>query len=840
MPRKSSMLGVLSAFAFITIVFAQQGGQDATAMSGCHPIADIIFLLDGSDSISDQEFAQQRDFVRRFVEMSGHVGPDSIRVGVAVVSSGIGDELPLSSNMSRDALLVGIQRLAQPQEGSRTDLGLVEMEQLFTAQGRRGVLRIGVVLTDGRAKFERATEGEAQVAKDGGVFLVAIGVGRLIKTVELEKIASTKNNAYNLEPLELSTRMLYETVQYLGAEACSGHFLVDQVNKPDPGTPHTASKAGSMVSEALTATVMDLPVAATPLVATTATGTKSTTNTETTSRLTPRPKRTRPTSMAMVTEALVQPSTRAPPITVETIQENELPFAKPSMAESHGNTLTQIQRLLIPDMATGPNENGFHVPAQTVEEALASLQRNVHPGTQPAQQTFADKVKDIAMQFMDNQIFGPPASERISMDAGRNRVYVEPALGVGQTQKVTSTTTRKPTPTTTPKIKAPINKTEFFITEQCSKGHFIDGISYTYVADSCTEFLQCSHDNGQVRVRRIRCPFETFFDDTKTVCQHYRKTSCWRDPCYDFTVHSYGHPDRCRSYWRCEGGMSVPTCCASGTVYTPEVGCTRNTSCEDTCMDFGSIDKMTATSQCKMLAIPEDPHFYFEWVAGMGWLVRRCALGSTFSQAQCTCRVTNEVISRSCRPEFYLDFKGSIKDMSGNNIYMGNTNVALDGDTGFFNGAAVLTLWRFSGMSFGDKVTITFRFRVSVTAPKGELMHLVSNCCHQCREEPKPSLDIAIIPGDRGGIAVFSITTREAGETFLFVPYKDTITGWNWLHFRYDGLTLSGAINQQSASRETIGRLEAKTEALIIGACGQKGTFNGFIDQFKFYMCNPR
>lgn len=47
--------------------------------------------------------------------------------------------------------------------------------------GRRGVMRIGVLLTDGRAKFERAAEAEAQVVKDAGVFLVAIGVGRLIK-----------------------------------------------------------------------------------------------------------------------------------------------------------------------------------------------------------------------------------------------------------------------------------------------------------------------------------------------------------------------------------------------------------------------------------------------------------------------------------------------------------------------------------------------------------------------------------------------------------------------------------------------------------------------------------
>lgn len=92
---------------------------------------DVIFLLDGSDSISDQEFLQQKEFLRRFVELSD-VGPESIRVGLAVVSSKIGDELPLSLNATKASFLVALDDISQPQEGSRTDLGLIEMEQLFS------------------------------------------------------------------------------------------------------------------------------------------------------------------------------------------------------------------------------------------------------------------------------------------------------------------------------------------------------------------------------------------------------------------------------------------------------------------------------------------------------------------------------------------------------------------------------------------------------------------------------------------------------------------------------------------------------------------------------------
>jgi len=101
---------------------------------GCRPTADVIFLLDGSDSISVAEFDQQREFIRRFVEKTD-VGPSTIRVGIAVISSSVGDVLPLSTNMTSDHVLLAVKSLSQPQEGSRTDVGLVEMEQLFALQG---------------------------------------------------------------------------------------------------------------------------------------------------------------------------------------------------------------------------------------------------------------------------------------------------------------------------------------------------------------------------------------------------------------------------------------------------------------------------------------------------------------------------------------------------------------------------------------------------------------------------------------------------------------------------------------------------------------------------------
>jgi hypothetical protein len=105
----------------------------------------VIFLLDGSDSISEQEFTQQLDFIKRFVQLSD-ISPESVRVGLTVVSSTIGDEFPLSLNSTKENLLQVLNTINQPQEGSRTDLGLVEMEQLFNRHGEKFNILIHITL----------------------------------------------------------------------------------------------------------------------------------------------------------------------------------------------------------------------------------------------------------------------------------------------------------------------------------------------------------------------------------------------------------------------------------------------------------------------------------------------------------------------------------------------------------------------------------------------------------------------------------------------------------------------------------------------------------------------
>ncbi|KAL4224173.1 hypothetical protein ACF0H5_017626 [Mactra antiquata] len=1002
------LLLTLQVSSFINPTLSQTLGLET-----CRPQADVIFLLDGSDSISDQEFLEQKQFVRRFIELSD-VGPDAIRVGLAVVSSKIGDELPLSLNATKAGLLTMLKTISQPQEGSRTDLGLIEMEQLFSTNSRRGVARIGVVITDGRAKYIKATEGEARVVKDAGIFLIAVGVGRLIKFSELEKIASTKSNAYNLDPLDLSTRYLAETVDFQGLESCTGNMLIDKLgiidqksapiagknpmsttdtkvntavapglagdvmentnfdlsafninNFPDPsvaqlnvenisasspnkvlglstsefnnvadqsvsltqntnplsiGLPNSAMDLSAAVMSNMAALsaalsndstnqmgvlpnnmadlLKNLPVAMQPKTTPIPVKepvivpdvVKTTQSTAPMNHMRPgnngmpelinfmglqmkpfagmgRFSAINPLSMGNQPHPPQPPPTTVPPTAPPTqpafVMTTYKPVAAPSTTQKPATIAPQVVATtqIPPDKLFNSlvqyNNDGSS-PTETSNLMIKNWMSSIIGNAMPSDST---RSIDTGPQLFDTsgvaahgdrngvgiQIPGTSVADSLAfLKAGMkpartveeitNPIYqMFDASHGSQTKRTTqSIVTTTVSPEETYK-----QRTILLLKEQCSKGTFVNGIAYIAKPGSCTEFLKCYQRLGDMQFDVVKCPFETFYDDQQFVCRHNTEQMCWNDPCADQNLASYSHEGNCRAHWSCNRGKSVPTCCPLGTSYIQGFGCGRNVTCTDTCMDFGDLRTRTMNSHCKLLGIEGDTTGYFEHVAGMGWVLRACARGSNFDPSHCSCTSQQHAAVETCTPELYLDFQGGIIDKSKNSLAMGIQNVDLDGGTGAFYGRSHLKLWRFSGMSLGQHVTISFRFRTSVMAQKGKLMHIVSNCCYGCTSEPKPSIDIALIPADQGGIAVFSTTTTEAGEMFLFVPFKDTFTGWNTLEYSYDGLQMKGTVNGKSAMKKMLGSIEAKSDPLLIGSCGIENAYDGFLDEFKFYMCNP-
>ena len=147
-----------------------------------------MFLIDGSDSISDDEFKKEKEIVINFIRDS-NVGPNNIRVGALVFSSDLGDSVPLTTPDKND-VINSVWTLAQPQDGSRLDLGINQLERMIYQHGRKHTPHIGVILTDGRSKYPDASAGESRAVQDVGIKILTVGVGRLIDEASLMGIAS--------------------------------------------------------------------------------------------------------------------------------------------------------------------------------------------------------------------------------------------------------------------------------------------------------------------------------------------------------------------------------------------------------------------------------------------------------------------------------------------------------------------------------------------------------------------------------------------------------------------------------------------------------------------------
>ncbi|XP_068188958.1 collagen alpha-1(XIV) chain-like isoform X2 [Antennarius striatus] len=117
--------------------------------------ADLVFLVDGSWSIGDDNFLK---IVRFLYSTSGaldRIGPDGTQVAIVQFSDDARTEFTLNSHDDKERLLDAINRIAYKGGNTKTGRAIQHVkENIFTVEGgvRRGVPKVLVVLTDGRSQ----------------------------------------------------------------------------------------------------------------------------------------------------------------------------------------------------------------------------------------------------------------------------------------------------------------------------------------------------------------------------------------------------------------------------------------------------------------------------------------------------------------------------------------------------------------------------------------------------------------------------------------------------------------------------------------------------------------
>ncbi|XP_012934979.2 cartilage matrix protein [Aplysia californica] len=172
--------------------------QETVTVCKQRPI-ELGIVLDSSSSISYKDFQKSIDFLQDFVSQYDiGDGRNDVRVSLITFGKGIyrQDAFDLTSYSTKDALMEAIAQVPH-RVGLYTSTGeaieYMSQTQLSMDVSRPWAKRISIVITDGNSQLWRQTRDASQAARDSGIDIYAVGVGR-VRREELLRIAGDEKN----------------------------------------------------------------------------------------------------------------------------------------------------------------------------------------------------------------------------------------------------------------------------------------------------------------------------------------------------------------------------------------------------------------------------------------------------------------------------------------------------------------------------------------------------------------------------------------------------------------------------------------------------------------------
>ncbi|XP_050408316.1 collagen alpha-1(XII) chain isoform X5 [Patella vulgata] len=166
--------------------------------------ADVVFLLDASNSIWGPDFKKQLEFVQNIVSMF-NIGENYTQVGMATFNRHTDLQFHLNTYHKKEDLIeaIGLVEETYGDATNTADAVRFMRREMFSPRhgSRKGVPRVGVIITDGQSSNILRTVFQASRAKRQHINLFAIGVGDLVNARELRGIASKPSMEYMFQVL---------------------------------------------------------------------------------------------------------------------------------------------------------------------------------------------------------------------------------------------------------------------------------------------------------------------------------------------------------------------------------------------------------------------------------------------------------------------------------------------------------------------------------------------------------------------------------------------------------------------------------------------------------------
>ncbi|XP_074844398.1 collagen alpha-6(VI) chain [Carettochelys insculpta] len=164
----------------------------------CEIQADLVFLIDGSTSISSEDFTRMKNFVETVIDQSFY--EPNVQVGIAQYSHLYKKEITLAAFQKKSELKGQIQNIAQMTGNTLIGNALKNVREFFDLAGKRSATRnvrpVLMVLTDGVS--QDAVAEPAEELRRMGVDIYAVGVGEVDHS-QLMQIAGDPEKKYTVD-----------------------------------------------------------------------------------------------------------------------------------------------------------------------------------------------------------------------------------------------------------------------------------------------------------------------------------------------------------------------------------------------------------------------------------------------------------------------------------------------------------------------------------------------------------------------------------------------------------------------------------------------------------------
>ncbi|KAM6375888.1 collagen alpha-6(VI) chain-like [Alca torda] len=167
--------------------------------------ADVMFLLDSSGSIGDENFRKMKNFTRELVNRID-VGADRTQIGVVQFSDKPKEEFKLNTYSTKRDILHAIDGISPLQSTTLTGEALKFMLKYFQASSgsRHAAKKILILITDGESQDEVGAP--ARGLRQTGISIYSVGVFNANKT-QLEEISGKRERVFYVENFDILSQI---------------------------------------------------------------------------------------------------------------------------------------------------------------------------------------------------------------------------------------------------------------------------------------------------------------------------------------------------------------------------------------------------------------------------------------------------------------------------------------------------------------------------------------------------------------------------------------------------------------------------------------------------------